>query len=229
MTADTDTTAVYRDTRLRVGALVAGAGPPEVVGERPVPACPQWKVRDVVAHLAGVCDDILAGRLDGVATDPWTAAQVERRAGHPLDHIVAEWNELGARVEDTFGPGGAPAQLVFDEVTHEQDLRGALSAPGGDDSAVAVALGFVVPGFGAIVAGAGLGALRVRAGDGDWDLGEGEPAATLTGTPLDVLRSLSGRRSGPRFAALDWGTADPEPWLPLFTFGPFRPPSAPVE
>ena len=73
-------------TRERVSALVRGAG--DEAGQRVVPACPRWTVRDVVAHLTGVCDDILAGRLDGVATDPWTDAQVARRAGRPVEDIL---------------------------------------------------------------------------------------------------------------------------------------------
>jgi hypothetical protein len=40
--------------------------------DRVVPACPDWTVRDAYAHQAGVSADILAGRMDGVATDEWT-------------------------------------------------------------------------------------------------------------------------------------------------------------
>src|SRR5207245_2381392 len=42
-----------------------------------VPATPEWRARDVLAHLVGVADDVVNGRLDGIATDPWTRAQVD--------------------------------------------------------------------------------------------------------------------------------------------------------
>jgi uncharacterized protein (TIGR03083 family) len=224
-----DTTAVYRATRERVSALVRGAG--DEAGQRVVPACPRWTVRDVVAHLTGVCDDILAGRLDGVATDPWTDAQVARQAGRPVEDILDEWGEVGPRVEELFGPGGAPEQLVFDETTHEHDIRGALHEPGArDDPAVAVALGFVRENFPAAVRAAGAPALTVRSGIGELVLGDGAPAAaTLTVSAFDLLRSCTGRRTVDQIAALDWGGADPSPWLPAFTWGPFTPPEAPIE
>jgi hypothetical protein len=38
---------------------------------RIVPACPQWTVHDVVAHLAGGCGDVLAGDIEGVTTAAW--------------------------------------------------------------------------------------------------------------------------------------------------------------
>ena len=47
----------------------------------------EWTVKDVVAHLCGACEDILAGRLEGVATDPWTEAQVARFEGADLEVV----------------------------------------------------------------------------------------------------------------------------------------------
>ena len=68
----------YRGVRERVSELVTS---PEVDAAAPVPTCPAWAVGDVVAHLTGVVDDVMAGRLEGVATDPWTEAQVVARRG----------------------------------------------------------------------------------------------------------------------------------------------------
>ena len=45
------------------------------------PATPQWRVHDVLAHLVGVPDDVVHGRMDGLASDAWTQAQVDARAG----------------------------------------------------------------------------------------------------------------------------------------------------
>ena len=84
----------------------------------------------MTAHLAGACDDVLEGRLDGVASDEWTAAQVVARADRSLDEILDEWAEVGPRVEELFGDGGVHPQMLFDEVTHEHDVRSALDRPG---------------------------------------------------------------------------------------------------
>ena len=77
--------------------MVQGLSPDEL--EATVPATPAWRVRDVVAHLSGNLDDILAGNLDGVATDPWTAVQVDKRSDRSVEEILAEWSENGPKVE----------------------------------------------------------------------------------------------------------------------------------
>ena len=38
--------------------------------DTPVPACPGWRVHEVIAHLAGLCEDWVSNRLDGYATEP---------------------------------------------------------------------------------------------------------------------------------------------------------------
>src|SRR5439155_3479575 len=137
----------YASTRHRITDLVADPATGDAA--RTVPCCPAWSVHDVVAHLAGVVDDVLAGRLDGVATDPWTAAQVELRRGRPLAEVVDEWNALAPQFEqflDSVGPPGA--QAVADIVTHEHDIRQALGSPGARDSdALAIGLDFIAPGL----------------------------------------------------------------------------------
>ena len=77
--------AAYNGVRTRVGELTGTLD--ETTSGTPVPPCPRWTVHDVVAHLVGVVEDAMAGRLDGVATDPWTQAQVDarRRAFHSGD------------------------------------------------------------------------------------------------------------------------------------------------
>src|SRR5690349_1912685 len=88
---------VYAEGRRRVSALVRDL-PPERA-DLPVPGCPQWRVKDVVSHLTGICADVLAGNIEGVATDPWTAAQVDARRDRSIAEIVAEWDEIAPQVE----------------------------------------------------------------------------------------------------------------------------------
>ena len=163
-----------------------------------MPACPQWSVHDVVAHVTGVCADILAGNLAGVATDPWTAVQVEARRDRTIDEVVAEWSELAPHVEamaDNFGPAGN--QLVADLTTHEHDIRGALGRPGAREvEGVMVAAEFVVTmGLDQSISAHALPALEVRADERSWVVGGTEPSGRLEAPAFELMRALTGRRS----------------------------------
>ncbi len=125
-------TEVYRRTRLELLDLAAGLDDDQA--KRRVPACPEWTVRDVYAHLTGVASDVLAGRTDGVATPPWTARQVELRRSASLAEVCAEWVQLGPKVEawlaEREGRVTFVARAAYDVWTHEQDVRGALRQRG---------------------------------------------------------------------------------------------------
>jgi uncharacterized protein (TIGR03083 family) len=167
----------YAEARLRIADLVVGLGEE---ADRPVPTCPAWSVRDVIAHLAGVCADILAGNLVGVGTEPWTDAQVSARRGQSIDDLIKEWWQLAPQVEQ-FGdhfPGRTGAQWVLDVTTHEHDIRGALGAPGARQSeGVGMGLDLLVTALlHAAVSARGLPPVEVRAGGRSWTVGTGEPA-----------------------------------------------------
>jgi uncharacterized protein (TIGR03083 family) len=211
-----DNTDLYRAARHRMIDLARDAD-----GRSPVAACPSWDVHDLMAHLAGGATDLVEGRLEGVGTDAWTAAQVAARADRSLAEVVGEWEEVGPRLEEALTSlGGAPGQLVFDTVTHEHDLRHALDAQGErDPEGLAVALRWVAKAW-RRAAPAGSGTLRLVAGDQTIDLGEGEPDAIVTLTPFEALRALTGRRSPDQLRAYE-ATAPIDPWLASFTWGPF--------
>jgi uncharacterized protein (TIGR03083 family) len=118
---DTDYGALYAEVRRRVTAFVRALSVEDL--DRRVPACPEWTVHDVVAHLVGITDDALAGRMDGVRTDPWTAAQVARGRGVPTGELLDRWDANAAAFEARLGPQNAAA--IIDITTHEQDLYGA--------------------------------------------------------------------------------------------------------
>ena len=187
-----------------------------------VPTCPQWTVHDVVAHLSGVVDDALAGRLDGVATDPWTAVQVDARRATPIADIVAEWETNAPSFEEILDPiGDAGRQAVADVVIHEHDVRTALGEPGARDSdAVQIALGFVAPLFVSSAAAGGV-VVGVRTSDGT-TFGDHDAPIVLTGDSFELLRAMTGRRSVDQLRDLHW-LGNGEAVLPCFTFGPFRP------
>lgn len=214
---------IYAEGRERVCALV-GDLTEEQAGTR-VPTCPQWAVSDVLAHLAGISADILAGNIAGIATDEWTAAQVEARRGRTVAELVAEWSEAGPRVEElaVHFPAQVAAQWVMDVTSHEHDVRCALGRPGARDSeGVGVAVDFLVTkGLHSAISTAGLPAIEVRAGGQTWIAGEGEPEGVLEVSGFELLRALSGRRSAAQVRKLAW-PVDPDRYLPVLEFGPFR-------
>jgi uncharacterized protein (TIGR03083 family) len=215
----TSAAAAYSGLRQRVNELVGGAGSQ---WDDAVPGCPQWRVRDLVGHLAGVVDDVLGGRLEGAGSDPWTAVQVEARRSRAVPEVLEEWNGRAAELEgvlDSFGPAGH--QLVMDAVTHEHDLRGALGAPGARDSdAVVLGLDWLVKAF----QGATGGRVAVEATDTGASWPADGAVATVSGPSFELLRALSGRRTEQEIRSLSW-SGDVDAVLPSFAFGPFRLPA----
>jgi len=204
---------LYEKTQVRIVSLVVELDEQQVVA--PVPACPGWCVRDVVAHLTAVGEDVLEGRLTGPPSDEQTAAQVARFADRPLSEVLSRWRELTPQFGEAIDAFGVwPA--VLDVATHEHDIRGAVGAPGARDVDV-VRLGAdrlltwmqpPVP-------------LRVEVEDEAYDLGpEGEATIVLRTGRFEALRWRMGRRSRAQLAALDW-SGDPAPVLDhLVVFGP---------
>jgi uncharacterized protein (TIGR03083 family) len=211
--ADPALSQLYGDSRARLLALVTGLDEPGLTA--PVPACPGWRVRDVVAHLTAVGEDVLEGRLTGPPTEEQSAAQVARFAGRPFPEVLARWEELAPRFEAAID-GFEVWPAVLDVAAHEQDVRGALGAPGARDTEV-VRLGsdrllsWLQPPV----------SLRVVVEDVAYDLGpEGEAAIVLRTDRFEAFRWRLGRRSRRQLAGLDW-TGDPSPVLDhLVVFGP---------
>ena len=195
-----DLGATYRATRLRVAALAD-----DELADRPVPATPAWNVHDVVAHLAGVMHDVATGNTEGAATDPWTAAQVERGRGKTVAGILDEWAAAAPGFEDFLSSpdGGKAGSAVVDVHAHETDLRTALGlAPAVPDEALSWAAGRLREGFDAQVAAAGL------------------PPVTIDVSDFEMFRGRLGRRTSDEVAAFGW-SADPAAYLDIFfLFGP---------
>jgi uncharacterized protein (TIGR03083 family) len=213
MQAEPSLSSLYRATRQRVTSLVADLDPAGL--STPVPACPGWTVRDVVAHLTGVVEDALAGRLNGPPTDEVTGAQVERWRQRGLDDLLATWEKLAPDFE-TGVDAIRSRPAVIDAATHEQDIRGALGQPGARDSEV-VLIGsrWLVEGLEPPVA------LTVVVDGDEIRVGpEGGGPLTVRTDHFDAFRWRMGRRSRSQLAALDW-SGDPAPVLDHLTvFGP---------
>ena len=89
-----DLARMYRETRERLTALVAGLG--EAEPGTPVPACPGWAVADVIGHLAAIPEDALAGSLTGPPSEEETAAQVNRFRSRPMTQTLAACSGTGS-------------------------------------------------------------------------------------------------------------------------------------
>jgi uncharacterized protein (TIGR03083 family) len=229
----------YQDTHAAVLAILgalAGDQLPAVV-----PACPQWTVRDLTAHMSGVAADTVEGRFPPVnphgtwaerqsVVDAFTAGQVSSRRAMTLAEVLGEWAGYLPRVlavlrgDQPLPPGSMPAHewvIVSDIAAHGQDLRGALDLPGDRESAaVTFGLRRYIAGLGLRLDRAGLPALLLRTPQRDYQAGSGSPLATVTASAWELFRALGSRRSTRQILALPW-SADPRPYLTLLpAYGP---------
>jgi len=168
-----------------------------------VPACPAWSVRDLIGHLVGTAEDVLAGRATRFPlSDDLTSAEVRRWDPAPLARVLEQWDELAPAYEQLAGER-ALMPALFDIVSHAQDLRGALDRPGDRGSEAVVALTeFMLKAWRPPVP------FLVRFDDetavevGAWR----EGGLELTTTRWEFLRWNSGRRSLRQVAAMQWST-----------------------
>lgn len=119
---------------------------PESITSVVVPHCPRWTVKCVLSHMIGVPEDVLSGQMEGVTTETWTQRQVDRHTEQSKNELLAIWSITFENFKALLPkiPQPTISQFVFDQVTHEHDIRHAISQPGARDSrAIAVAEGFV--------------------------------------------------------------------------------------
>ena len=208
--ADPDLGRLYHDTRERLVVLLSQLN--EAALATRVPACPAWLVRDVVAHLCAVNQDVLAGRQTRINTDAETAAQVARFRNHGMARILAAWQDVAPQFEQ-FVRARKAWTAVIDIASHEQDIRAAVGRPGGRDTEVIWhssdwLLTRLRPPVALIVA---VEDAQYRAGPPD-----GTPLRLAT-SRFEAFRWRMGRRSRAQLAALDW-SGDPSPVLDHLTF-----------
>lgn len=216
-----DAAIAYRVICERVDALVRGR---DGIAELAVPACPGWSIRHVVAHLAGVAQDIVALNSDKKGTLSWADAQVARLGEYSIDDLLDFWrlslDSVSANL--AFASDAGVCQLVFDTLTHEHDIRGALREPGSrtGDLAFKAALSFMATTGDRFIRQAELPAFQLCTPTiGSVQLGDPHTArghVALAISDFDALRSFGGRRSVRQMLALPWD-GDPTNLMPAFT------------
>ena len=210
----------YRELRTRVSALVRTADPAAL--DAMATATPEWRVRDILAHMSGVNTDIVNGNLNGVASDAWTDAQVATRRAWPVEEILVEWETNGSAVEANAAMlGSAAGQWVYDACTHEHDIRHALGAPGARDSdAVSIAFEWGTDMLARGLDGQGAPGLVLATDRGSQAVGIGEPRATVRVDRFEVIRAMTGRRSVAQMEAYGWDGPPQAEHLVLAIFTP---------
>ncbi len=217
---------LYNNVRERVSALLSTLDPE--LENAPVPATPGWTVHDLVAHFAGLANDVVRGNLDGIGTAPWTSAQVLPREGLPLEQLISEWAEQGSSLEALLPtpPRGPLRDLVYDILIHEHDLRGAVAQPGGRDSlAMRWAWRYPERFCANRIDAAGIAPLRLHLVSDTHTVrnitsGSGTGGASLRTTEFEAFRMLTGRRSAAQILNYEW-EGDPTPYLLVVSpFGP---------
>ena len=180
---------IYRESRQRTTGLAMGLGAEDLA--RTVPACPEWTVHQLVAHLAGVAADTAAGRLDGAPGPEWTARHVAERADVPVLDLLEQWNTDGDKLTKT------PTQMVMDAVAHEADLRAVLGRERVPDHVWQVLLTGIVTRY--------LTDLTVKTEFGT--IGEGPVVVEADG--YEFWRAFFGRRSREQMESWGWSTPFP--------------------
>ena len=220
----------YRTVHRRVDALTRDRTD---ACERNVPACPEWSVRQTVSHLTGTAQDIVALNLEHAGTDAWTQAQLDRLADLSLEALLDLWSDTIDPVAEflTQSPKLSAAQAIFDALTHEHDIRGALGEPGSRtaDPAFAVAAGFLTTMTDRAIRRGANPCLRLSTPTtGTTQLGDPAKAVGQIAVELsdfEALRVFGGRRSHRQLQALPWD-GDPAPLLPIFHSSVVRPPTS---
>jgi uncharacterized protein (TIGR03083 family) len=209
--------SAYAESRERLVELMTSLSDEEL--SKPVPACPGWRTRDVLAHVVGIATDTLSGRIEGAGSEEYTSRQITERKENSVEEMASEWSEHAPAFEemlDTIHPA-ISGGIVADLVTHEQDARGALGAVGGrEGDAFDLALESQVRFFGRRIKEAKLPTLEVVAGSQRWVAGKEEVSGVVEADRFELLRALTGRRTHDQVRAFSW-SVDPGPYLPVFS------------
>lgn len=198
---------------------------PAGVAATPVPSCPGWTVKDVVAHLSGLVADVLAGVPPPLGTDAMTSRQVAERAALGLDEICDEWAANASTIVPFLTD--VPLRglgLTADLAVHGHDLAEAVDdiAHPADETTRTACERYVPP---LLERAAGLDlALAVDLDGRTWPAEGGTTPLRLSASPTDFLRCVTGRRTRDDAEAVLGWEGDPTALLDrAFTqYGPFR-------
>ncbi len=208
---------LYRDARLRITDLAGSLTPDDL--RAPVPATPDWRVHELIAHLVGVAADMASGRRDGAPGPEWSARHVAERRERPVPELIAEWRRVSPVIEPGLQAAPTGPNPVLDIVCHEGDLHEALGRPRPPRDGWQPVLEILVGWLGRRLKQPGTLVIRNETGT-ESSFGSGEPLTTLRVDGYELLRGMYSRRSQRQIAGWDWS---PAPAERLHRFGAFGP------
>lgn len=219
--------AAYSSTREQLIEQLTALDDLSTIEAMMVPSCPEWSVKEVVAHVSGLVADVLAGVAGPLGTDENTSRQVSTRSSSSLVEVCEEWAGNSAAIAAVFAD--APMRgfgLTADLAVHVHDLAEMLD--GIDVPAVETTLlgcQRYVPLLQERAADTLDLALAVSLEGEQWPTIAGRSPLRMTGTQVDFLRSVTGRRTRSQTEAAFAFQGDPSALLDrAFTqYGPFRP------
>lgn len=248
-----DFAAAYAETRDSVVQLVRTLSDEQLALK--VPACPEWTIKDLVAHLCHVAESYTTGNVPtapGSAQqaaaewtdeerlrqrDAWTASGVEARRDRSLDQVVKEWGKHAALLVamlagDKPWPEGFPGFIAQysangDLSAHENDIRGALGlAP--ERGGLAREIAYDAQTFLLQTRGGSMDvpAIKFVTQRGEHVVGKGDVVATIEVDQYELLRAIAGRRSVEQIQAM-FGNVGALPYLPIISSNPL--PEEPLE
>jgi len=185
----------WNASRQRVSELILRTPLPEL--ERVAPLTPEWRVRDIVAHLVGVAQDVSSGNFPQ-DFDAWTSAQVERLRAIDAHTLVRQWQgfPIGEMLSEPL------AIALYDQATHEADICHAVGVPSELDSATLSLLSnFTLSRFGAQANDLHV---TLNLDNQIFETGTGSIDVTLSATAFEWCRASSGRRSANQIRAMAW-------------------------
>ena len=191
-----------------------------------VPSCPNWTVKDVVAHVVGLVADVLAEVPPPLGTDEMTSRQVAERSAMSLGAICDEWQANAEAIVPFLTE--VPLRglgLTADLAVHVHDVAETLDAVDPPPAeATAAACERYVPLLQERAAEQLELALTVDLNDRRWEPSTGLAPLRMEGTPTDFLRGVTGRRTRDHVADAFLWDGDPMELLDgSFTqYGPYR-------
>jgi len=191
-----------------------------------VPSCPDWTVKDVVAHVVGLVADVIAEVPPPLGSDEMTARQVAERSAMSLGEICDEWQANAEAIVPFLTE--VPLRglgLTADLAVHVHDIAETLDAVGPPPAeTTAAACERYVPLLQERAAEQLNLALTVELGDRRWDPNAGLAPLRMEGTPTDFLRAVTGRRTRDHVEGAFLWDGDPMELLDgSFTqYGPYR-------
>lgn len=220
----TDFAAVYATSRDELVAQLRSMNDADAAVV--VPACPEWTVKDVAAHVAGLVADLLAGHKPPLGTPEMTSRQVDERAGMTLAEVCDEWLANADGIAAIMAETPLLAMgLTADLAVHHGDIAeavGAVSEP--PPRAVAVACERYMPLLQERVAERLDIALTVTLDEQVWSPAAGATPRSLSATRVDALRSVTGRRTRAEVESMLTWDGDAADILDgaLLQYGPYR-------